>query len=244
MSENHSMEEAESLTFAAYDALENDEYERALELSAQLRAMEYSSCFVIEGLVYRQRGEFEAALERLEEATRNVPDLWILWQLKGDTLFDLERFDEAFEAFDHALALEDEDAEVFELRLNSATALWRAKRFDQALRQIAETDDSIDEASLLMRWRLEGVRVSLWSELERCEEVETRAAQLWDEQIDLEIDEDEAPDFAIALAHIGWALFYCQNSEGARKWVNVALEVDEDNAQAQLLLGQINLQRP
>ena len=225
--------QAEQLTAEAFEALENGQGTRVAEICAELRVMHYSSCFEIEALLALDQGLPARALEVLDEGLGVVPDLWQLWQLRGNILSDGGQWDEALESYKRALALDD--ADVNSLRLNRATALWRAQRIDEALNEIARTDGNSEAMSVSLDWRLQAIRLALWAEQNRCDEVIERAAQLWQDQQEVEIDEDEAAPLSVAFSQIGWALFGCEQRELARDWANAALEVDRANGQALLL---------
>ena len=228
---NSSLEHAEQLTQEAFAALEAGHYERVTELTAQLRELKFSSVFEIEALFHLDLNRPAQALQVLDEGTELVPDLWLLWQLKGNVLSDLKRYDDALAAYDRALDLEGADANS--LRLNRATALWRDGRVKAALREVEST--GIEGADLDLRWRLEALRLGLWAELQRCDEVRARAAALFAEQEDLEVEPEEAGPLSVAFSQIGWALMGCDQTEAAGRWAEAALEVDRTNGQALLL---------
>ena len=143
------------------------------------------------------------------------------------------QWEEALDSYKRALALED--ADVNSLRLNRATALWRAQKIEEALNEIARTDGNSKEMSVSLGWRLQATRLAMWAESGRCDEVTERAAGLWEDQEEVEIDEDEAAPLSVAFSQIGWALFNCEQPELARDWAKAALEVDRANGQALLL---------
>ena len=231
LDESFDENQAEQLTQDAFAALEAGHYDRVLELTAQLRALKFSSCFEIEALLHLDQNQPVRALQILDEGTGAVPDLWLLWQLKGNVLSDLKRFDEALQAYDAALPLEGADAGS--LRLNRATALWRQGRAKAALREVEAAP--LENQNLDVRWRLEALQLGLWAELKRCDEVKARAQTLYQEQEDLEVEPDEAGQLSVAFSQIGWALLGCENGDGARAWAGAALEVDRTNTQALLL---------
>ena len=226
-----SLQHAEQLTQEAFAALEAGHYDRVTELTAELRALQFSSAFEIEALFYLDQNQPVRALQILEEGTESVPDLWLLWQLRGNVLSDLKRFDEALDCYDSALPLEGADA--VSLRLNRATALWRQGRVKAALREVEATE--IAGANLDLRWRLEALQLGLWAELGRCDEAGARAAALFEEQRDLEVEPEEAGQLSLAFSQIGWALMGCQAPESAGDWARAALEIDRANGQALLL---------
>ena len=224
---------AQQLTEEAFTALEEGRGARVAEICAELRVMHYSSCFEIEALLALDQGLPARALEVLDEGLQVVPELWQLWQLRGNILSDGAQWDEALESYERALPLDG--ADVNSLRLNRATALWRMGELDEALDEVAQTDGTVKDATISLRWRLQAVRVALWAEQGNCEQTSERAAELWHEQQELEVDEDEAAPLSVAFSQIGWALFGCEQPERARDWAKAALEVDRSNGQALLL---------
>lgn len=235
-------QQAEQLTAQAFEALEAGQGTRVAEICAELRVMHYSSCFEIEALLALDQGLPSRALEVLDEGLGVVPELWQLWQLRGNILSDGGQWDEALESYKRALPLED--ADVNSLRLNRATALWRSQQIEAALNEVALTDGNAKEMSVSLHWRLQAVRVALWGEQNRCAEVSERAAQLWADQQEVEIDEDEAAPLSVAFSQIGWALFGCEQPEPARDWARAALEVDRANGQALLLMREVTPDLP
>ena len=233
LSAEEAAEIAQDLTEEAFAALEEGRGARVAEICAELRVMHYSSCFEIEALLALDQGLPARALEVLDEGLAVVPELWQLWQLRGNILSDGGQWDDALESYRQALSLDG--ADINSLRLNRATALWRSQKIEEALNEIARTDGSSKDASISLYWRLQAVRISLWAEQSRCDEVGERAAQLWDDQEELEIDEDEAAPLSVAFSQIGWALFNCREPQRAREWARAALEVDRTNGQALLL---------
>lgn len=228
-----SLEEAEALTQEAFAALEAGHYDRVLELTAQLRALQFSSYFEIEALLYLDQNQPGRALQILDEGTQVVPDLWLLWQLRGNVLSDLKRFDDALESYDKASPLEG--ADVSSLRLNRATAMWRDGRAKAALREIEGIGLVRDTDALDLRWRLNALLLGLWADLGRCDEAKEFAARLWQEQLALEVDPEQAGQLSLAFSQIGWALRGCGQNQSARDWADAALGIDRSNGQALLL---------
>ena len=86
-----------------------------------------------------------------------------------------------------------------------------------------------------MAWRKDSFQLKFCAELKRCYEFGQRAAQLFSQQEDLELEPDEAAQVSVAFSQIGWALKGCEQLEGARNWADAALEIDRTNGQALLL---------
>ncbi len=233
MSAAQAAQHAQQLTEEAFTALEEGRGARVAEICAELRVMHYSSCFEIEALLALDQGLPARALEVLDEGLQVVPELWQLWQLRGNILSDGGQWDEALESYERALPLDGADTNS--LRLNRATALWRMEQLDEALEEISQTDGTVQDATVSLCGRLQAVRVALWAEQGQCDEAAERAAELWDEQQELEVDEEEAAPLSVAFSQIGWALLRCGQPQRARDWAKAALEVDRTNGQALLL---------
>ncbi len=231
MTDDEAAELAQQLTEDAYAALENGEGARVAEICAELRVMHYSSCFEIEALLALDQNQPARALEVLDEGVEAVPDLWSLWQLKGNILSDGGQFEAALEAYERAGEIEDADQGA--LCLNRATAMWREGRAKAALREIEAHEFA--NAALDLQWRRDALQLNLWAQLKRCDEVKQRAAQLFAQQEDLELEPDEAAQVSVAFSQIGWALKGCDELENARDWADAALEIDRTNGQALLL---------
>lgn len=231
MTDDEAAELAEKLTEDAYAALEAGEGARVAEICAELRVMHYSSCFEIEALLALDQNQPARALEVLDEGVEAVPDLWSLWQLKGNILSDGGQFEAALEAYERAGEIEDADKGA--LCLNRSTVMWREGRAKAALRELESHE--FEGATLDLQWRKDALQLNLWAELKRCDEVKQRAAQLFSQQEDLELEPDEAAQISVAFSQIGWALKACEQLENARDWAQAALEIDRTNGQALLL---------
>lgn len=231
MTDDEAVQHAQQLTEDAFAALETGEGARVAQICAELRVMHYSSCFEIEALLALDQNQPARALEVLDEGVEAVPDLWQLWQLKGNILSDGGQFEAALEAYERAGEIEDADKGA--LCLNRATAMWREGRAKAALREVEAGE--FEDATLDLKWRKDALQLGLWADLKRCDEVRERAAQLFAEQEDLELEPDEAAQLSVAFSQIGWALKSCEQLPGALDWAQAALEIDRTNGQALLL---------
>ena len=231
MTDQEAADHAQQLTEDAFAALEAGEGARVAQICAELRVMHYSSCFEIEALLALDQGLPAQALETLDEGLEAVPDLWQLWQLKGNILSDGGQFEAALQAYERAAEIEDADKNA--LCLNRATAMWREGRAKAALREIEAHE--FKDAALDLSWRRDALQLGLWADLGRCDEVQTRATVLFAQQEDLELEPEDAAPLSVSFSQIGWALHGCNQLPGARDWAEAALEIDRTNGQALLL---------
>lgn len=91
--------------------LENlDQYDQANAVYSQVSRDDpsFHAAELGRAQVLRDAGRSDAAIEVLEALTRSHPDLPQVFATKGDTLRQIERFEEASKAYDRALALYDD----------------------------------------------------------------------------------------------------------------------------------------
>lgn len=84
------------------------------------------------GLAYHEKGEYEAALEALEQAVRVQSRFCVGHYLMGQTLFALERFEEAEQALTRALEVDSRCGETYQaaFRLRGETRARLGHRDD------------------------------------------------------------------------------------------------------------------
>jgi tetratricopeptide (TPR) repeat protein len=122
---------------ALYDeakaSLRSGDLERTEELGVRLKDARFSGAFEVLALVALERGELDAAEKILREGTGVAPEVWLLWQLLGNTLSDRSRYAEAHAAYARAFACPhvSEDS----VRLNRAILFWREGRHAEALEE-------------------------------------------------------------------------------------------------------------
>jgi predicted Zn-dependent protease len=115
----------------ARELLEEGEAEAALELGKELAGGGDPRGYELQALALAELERAEEAVRLLEKATAAHGDRWILWQLLGNALSDLERHDDALLAYDRALALPG--AERDSVEYNRALSRARADDLDAAL---------------------------------------------------------------------------------------------------------------
>ncbi len=101
-----------------------------IAISRELHALRYSGCFEIEAQALALEGAKEEAVAVLTNGLKVAPSAWLNGGLLGNYLSDLERYDEAYAAYDAALRVPDADRVYLEA--NHAMALHRAGRVEDA----------------------------------------------------------------------------------------------------------------
>jgi tetratricopeptide (TPR) repeat protein len=129
----------EALMNQGFELLDEEEYEQALEVARELEKLESTGAFEIAALAHDGMDDVEEAVRVLHRGVEFAPDCWPNWQLLGNYLSDLDRFEEAEAAYEQALDCDD----VWEasVRLNQAILAGRREWFDKALALLDKVDD-------------------------------------------------------------------------------------------------------
>jgi tetratricopeptide (TPR) repeat protein len=184
--------------------------------------MQFTAAFEIGALAHGQLGDLEAAVAVLRRGLDIAPTVWINWQLLGNDLSDLERYDEAVSAYERAL--ECPDVRQSSIRLNQAILASRRGLHDQALSYA----EQVTEPDLVVRTT--SVRVTALAAAGRCDE-----AVRIGEAILSEVDSDEAEELAYLAASVGGARM-AQGAASEEVFAFALHALDEyDRSNAQLL---------
>jgi tetratricopeptide (TPR) repeat protein len=141
----------EKLVEAGYQHLQEGNAEAALKVAEELESLRFTATFEIAALAHFQLGDIEAAVAVLKRGVKVAPTVWGNWQLLGNCLSDLGRYDDAASAYENAL--ECGGASMSSIRLNQAILASRRGRHDQALsyvEQVTEPDLAIHAVSVLV----------------------------------------------------------------------------------------------
>lgn len=147
MSSNDSRDcTTEELTSQGFRCLEVQDYSGALEVAAQLEDRRYTAAFEIGALAHAGQDQLEQAVELLERGVEAAPDVWLLWQLLGNYRSDLDRFDDATQAYEHALQCTDVSKPS--VYLNQAILFGRLGQYKQALALLDQAETQADSDSV------------------------------------------------------------------------------------------------
>jgi tetratricopeptide (TPR) repeat protein len=152
----------ESLLQKGYARIREGQFDTALEIATQLEEQRHTGSFEIAALAHAGKGELETAVTILQRGVEVAPDVWLNWQLLGNYLSDLERYDDADAAYQRALACPGCSQDS--VRLNLAVLASRRHRPEIAL----ELLDTLRDPALVEHAR--EFRVSTLQALGRLQE--------------------------------------------------------------------------
>ena len=89
------------------DLLDAGDAKGALKIAKELERKRFTGAFDLGAQAYAALGWKEAAVSYLRKGLKEHHDSWLNWQLLGNYLSDLERYDEADDAYESALACDD-----------------------------------------------------------------------------------------------------------------------------------------
>ena len=204
----------ERLMHQALELIEEDQFAAAHEIARQLEELRYSGAFEVAARAYLGEGEPEEAVAVLQRGLELAPEVWSNWQLLGNTLSDLGRFDDAAAAYERAWACPAKDPDS--LRFNQAVLASRRGQAEQVLALAATLVDPE------LRLMVVPARLRALQALGRPEEAEKLGAATL-------ASRDEAADPALYAA-VASALAELRLSQGVEKALVRDLVVKEWHA--------------
>ena len=223
---NFKRKRTEKLTAEGFECLNNEEYEKALKIADQLEELRFSSSFEIAAQAYSGLGDLEKAVSVLERGVKLAPDVWGNWQLLGNYLSDLERFESAASAYRDALKCPN--ASVSSIQLNQAILANRQNNFNEAL-QILE---KIDDKDLFLH--ISEARISALKGLSKIGEAISLAKQVLSELSDNDKHAELRDRVAAALGSL--RLMSGEVKELVRNW---AIDSTKNHVRSRMLLALI-----
>ena len=192
--DNENQQQTEALMNQGYEHLGNEEFEEALEVARKLEELQFTAAFEIAALAYDGMDDIDEALRVLHRGVEAAPDCWPNWELLGNYLSDLERYEEAEAAYEQALQCENvwEDS----IRLNQAVLAGRHGRAEKAIELLDQLEDP--------RLELEAAecRILNLKSLDRIGEARTLAEKVLGEEHDEEEHGDTLARIAALLGHL------------------------------------------
>jgi tetratricopeptide (TPR) repeat protein len=234
--DNETAEDFDALMAEAYELLDHDEPEQALEIGRRLEKVQYSGGFEIQALAHQDLDENEKAIRVLRRGTGQVTDVWLLWQLLGNCLSDDEQYEEALTAYDKAVELPDTDR--VSVQYNRAILLWRMDRLDDA-NAVAEellNDPEFAEARSEVQANIRAARVGILSDLGRGEE----AVTFFETLPDTDEWSESLAEVARLDAKYAIALWNDDRVDEARTALARAIRHDKTNSDAQWLKREMH----
>ncbi len=129
----------ERLMHQALGLIEEERFTAAHQIARQLEELRYSGAFEVAARAFLGEGEPEQAVAALERGLALAPEVWSNWQLLGNTLSDLGRFDAAAAAYGRAFACPVHDADS--LHFNQAVLASRRGEPEKVLALAAALAD-------------------------------------------------------------------------------------------------------
>lgn len=198
----------EKLTAEGFECLKNEEYEKAIKISDQLEKLRFSSAFEIAAQAYSGLGDLVKAVSVLERGVMLAPDVWLNWQLLGNYLSDLERFESAASAYQNALKCPN--VQVGSIQLNQAILANRRNKFDEALQILEKIDDNE------MRLHISEARISSLKGLNKVKEAISLAKQVLQEASEKDNNVELQDRVAADLGRL--RLTSGEKRDAVRKW--------------------------
>ncbi|HRV80228.1 MAG: hypothetical protein H6830_08295 [Planctomycetes bacterium] len=122
----------ETLISTGYQQVKDGEFEEALKTAHAIEDLRHTTAFEIAALAKLGLDDTEAAIAVLQRGLKLASDVWVNWQLLGNTFSDLGRYEEAENAFRDALRCSE--PWVDSIRLNQAILLGRQGKPEEALK--------------------------------------------------------------------------------------------------------------
>lgn len=222
-----------------FAALGANDAQRAHELGQLLLQSRHISGFEIVALALQQMGRADEAISLLSNGTGRFPQYWPLWELLGNIYTDTDKYREAQEAYQRALACQNVDASS--VNLNLAALYQKAGQDQQALTFLGAVSNED------LRYEKNVLAVSSLVTLQRYEEAVNLANATIAELLKLEgLSDSDARILAQCFAEIGRAYLEGRaDQETAWQFIWKAFEWQRCDSLALHLTRQIlNAQSP
>ncbi|MEO0470380.1 MAG: tetratricopeptide repeat protein [Bacteroidota bacterium] len=147
--ETLSYQDAVRLGEEAWEAIGEEEFERAKEIGQQLIAGDYESGYRVLGSVHEQMGETEEAEAVLKKGIETYPENWELFLHLGTLYSEANRLEEAIKVLEDAAKLEN--VESYWIDMNKAVVYYKMQDVDAALNTLQKVThpDMFNEAFAL-----------------------------------------------------------------------------------------------
>ena len=147
--ETISYEEAVRLGEEAWEALNEEEYDRAKEIGEQLIAADYESGYRVLGSMHEQLEETEEAEAVLKKGIEAYPKNWELYLHLGTLYSEANRLEEAIKVLEDAQKLDGVESHWIDM--NKAVVYYKMQDVDAALNTLQQVThpDMFNEAFAL-----------------------------------------------------------------------------------------------
>lgn len=194
-------EQAKTILEEAFQALSAGDSARALELGSELVDGGQVRGFEIKALALELAGKMDEAVNELRAGLEQVPDVYPLWELLGNSLAKQHKFSQAHEAYQKALACPGADRQSVTYNMSvMANSSGRPGEALQMLEQI-QVPRLVNKATLL--------KISILNTLQRYNEAFNLANQFLADLLGREeIMSNEKLELAQVYAELGRTSFF------------------------------------
>lgn len=220
--------------------LEEEQFDQALEIGRRLERMRWTGSFELQAAVYEAQNNLEAAVEVLKRGIDEAGGPYLLFSRLGNTLSDLERYQEALSAYEKGLALAETDECLF--RMNRGLVFSRMDDHESALQELLTIVDEVEERGTDdgMYWHFKSYHAGALSELglggDLANLVEPLSKLIFDRDDYSEMKSNIAATYAISL----WKQKEIAASD---RWLDRAIYLDRDCWNAKWLVREAELER-
>jgi tetratricopeptide (TPR) repeat protein len=222
-------EKIESLIDEAFDAIEDYDIARALNIGRKLKKMRHASGFEILSLAYDADEKKDEAIDVLEEGVAAFPTAWNLWQLLGNLYSDEDRYQDSQRCYQKALQCPDVDTDL--IFINSSIAYSNNKEYMKALELVEQVTSEEHQPRAMSH------RITLLNLLGRHEE----AVLFGEKALESTVwDEETISDLATIHGELASAIWkFYRNRDRALHHAWLAIELDKSESAAAWVIRDI-----
>lgn len=219
------------------ELIEDGQFEKALEIGKRLERIRWTGGFELQAIAFENMDRLEDAIKILQRGIEAAGGPYFLFSRMGNYLSDMERYDEALEAYDKGLALSETDELLF--KLNRGIVFWRKDNSKQALNEMAAyeaeaNNRGVDEA---IYWHFKAQLADVLKDLERAAEYKKTVAELEPHIFD---DDEFSSEKARICAAYAQYLWDQKSLEETERWLGRAIELDPANTVAHWVVREKN----
>ncbi|MBX9694288.1 MAG: hypothetical protein K2Z81_18025 [Cyanobacteria bacterium] len=216
----------EALIRDAYAALDDDDLQRCMELSAFLLETRHARGFEIMALALEKADRYDEAIDMLRNGVTAVPDAWPLWELMGNFYSKEKEYEKAETAYVTALACAGSNSAS--ISYNMAVMLRHSGNPEQAL------SIAVHITNPALAVKVDTLKVSLLNSMQRFEEAAELANVLISDIMAMdEMGDEDMKDLAQVYAELGRSIYLgTGNKQGAfeNAWKSLEWERSEPTA--------------
>ena len=219
--------------------LDEAKFDQALEVGRRLERIRWTGGFELQAAVHEAKGDLDSAINVLKRGIDVAGGPYLLFNRLGNTLSDMERYQEALEIYEQGLALEDTNEVV--LRMNRGLVFERMNDHERALAEYLSIIDEIEERRVdeSTYWYFKSYHSSALVALGRFHDLTELIEPL--STAVFKSDEFSQPK-AFLAADYAHALWKQKEIAPSNRWLGRAIDLDRNNSGAKWLVREQLLQ--